>query len=229
MNDPTLARSGARSTLSTKAITTLAMLTGIAYVVMLLSKALPSVNGFLDFDFKDVIICIGGFTFGPTAAAAVSVVVALIEMLTISTTGPWGFLMNVLATCSFSCTACFIYKKMHSKKGAVIGLACGVVCLVIVMLLWNYLVTPIYQGMPRQAIADLLLPVFLPFNLAKGGMNMAATLLLYPPVVGALRRSGVVPPSQSSQGKKFSAGFALFALALLATFVLFALVLAGVI
>ena len=60
-------------------------------------------------------------------------------------------------------------------------------------------------------------------------MNMAATLLLYPPVVGALRRSGVVPPSQSSQGKKFSAGFALFALALLATFVLFALVLAGVI
>ena len=229
MNDPTLARSGARSTLSTKAITTLAMLTGIAYVVMLLSKALPSVNGFLDFDFKDVIICIGGFTFGPTAAAAVSVVVALIEMLTISTTGPWGFLMNVLATCSFSCTACFIYKKMHSKKGAVIGLACGVVCLVIVMLLWNYLVTPIYQGMPRQAIADLLLPVFLPFNLAKGGMNMAATLLLYPPVVGALRRSGVVPPSQSSQGKKFSAGFALFALALLATFVVFALVLAGVI
>ena len=229
MNDPTLARSGARSTLSTKTITTLAMLTGIAYVVMLLSKALPSVNGFLDFDFKDVIICIGGFTFGPTAAAAVSVVVALIEMLTISTTGPWGFLMNVLATCSFSCTACFIYKKMHSKKGAVIGLACGVVCLVIVMLLWNYLVTPIYQGMPRQAIADLLLPVFLPFNLAKGGMNMAATLLLYPPVVGALRRSGVVPPSQSSQGKKFSAGFALFALALLATFVVFALVLAGVI
>ena len=110
-----------------------------------------------------------------------------------------------------------------------IGLACGVVCLVIVMLLWNYLVTPIYQGMPRQAIADLLLPVFLPFNLAKGGMNMAATLLLYPPVVGALRRSGVVPPSQNSQGKKFSAGFALFALALLATFVLFALVLAGVI
>ena len=229
MSAPSMTQNPPRAKMDTRTMVSIAMLTGIAYIVMLLSKNMPSVYGFLDFDFKDVIICIGGFTFGPFAAAIISILVAFIEMITISTTGPWGFLMNVLATCSFSCTACFIYKKMHSKKGAVIGLACGVVCLVIVMLLWNYLVTPIYQGMPRQAIADLLLPVFLPFNLAKGGMNMAATLLLYPPVVGALRRSGVVPPSQSSQGKKFSAGFALFALALLATFELFALVLAGVI
>lgn len=58
---------------------------------------------------------------------------------------------------------------------------------------------------------------------------MAATLLLYPPVVGALRRAGVVPPSKSRQGKTLNAGFLLFALALLATFVAFALVLAGVI
>ena len=55
-------------------------------------------------------------------------------------------------------------------------------------------------------------PCFSPFNLAKGGMNMAATLLLYPPVVGALRRAGVVPPSQSGQGKTLNAGFLLFAL-----------------
>ena len=60
-------------------------------------------------------------------------------------------------------------------------------------------------------------------------MNMAATLQIYPPVVGALRRAGVVPQSQSSQGKKFSAGFLMFSMALLVTFVLFALVLAGVI
>src|SRR5699024_10970739 len=156
--------------------------------------------------------------------------VAFIEMITISTTGPIGFIMNALATCAFCCTASFIYKKMHTKKGAVLGLACGVVCLVVVMLLWNYLITPLYMtGFSRADVAALLPTLFLPFNLAKGGMNMAATLLLYPPVVGALRRSGVVPQSQNSQGKKFSAGFALFALALLATFVLFALVLAGVI
>ena len=230
MNDPTLARSGARSTLSTKAITTLAMLTGIAYVVMLLSKALPSVNGFLDFDFKDVIICIGGFTFGPTAAAAVSVVVALIEMLTISTTGPIGMLMNVLATVSFCCTASFIYKKRHTMAGAVLGLSLGVAALTVMMLLWNYFITPLYMNTPREVVAAMLVPVFLPFNLVKGGMNMAATLLLYKPVVTALRRTGLVPPSTShGQSRRVSAGFFLFALVLLATFILFALVLWDVI
>lgn len=229
MSAPSMTKTPTRAKMDTKVIVSLAMLTGIAYIVMLASKMMPSVYGFLDFDFKDVIICIGGFTFGPMAAAIIAIMVAFIEMVTISSTGFWGFLMNALATCAFCCTASFLYKKMHTKKGAVLGLTCGVVCLVAVMLLWNYLITPIYQGMPREAIAELLIPIFLPFNLAKGGMNMAATLLIYPPVVAALRKAGVVPPSQNNQSKKISAGFVLFSLALLATFVVFALVLAGVI
>lgn len=230
MSEPITARTQTRTArMNTKVMVSMAMLTAIAYIVMLMSKLMPSVYGFLDFDFKDVVICISGFTFGPMSAAIISIVVALIEMISISTTGPWGFLMNALATCSFCCTASFVYKKIHTKKGAVLGLSLGVVCLVAVMLLWNYLITPIYQGMPREAIVELLLPVFLPFNLAKGGMNMAATLLLYAPVVTALRKAGVVPPSQNSQGKKMNAGFVLFSFALLATFVVFALVLAGVI
>ena len=115
-------------------------------------------------------------------------------------------------------------------QGAVLGLACGVVALTAVMLLWNYLITPLYMtGFSRADVAAMLPTLFLPFNLAKGGMNMAATLLIYPPVVAALRGAGVVPPSQSTQAKKISAGFVLFSLALLATFVVFALVLAGVI
>ena len=213
-----------------KKLATLAMITAIAYVVMLLSKLMPSVYGFLDFDFKDVVICIGGFIYGPVSAAAVALVVALVEMVTVSHTGIWGFLMNFIATASFCCVACFVYKKHHTMKGAVIGLILGVISLVIVMLLWNYLITPLYMtNFSRADVAALLPTLFLPFNLAKGGMNMAATLLLYPPVVGALRRAGVVPPSQSGQGKTLNAGFLLFALALLATFVAFALVLAGVI
>ena len=220
----------ANKTLSTRTLTTLAMLTGVAYVVMFLSKLLPSVNGFLDFDFKDVVICIGGFTFGPMAATFISILVCFIEFITISGTGPIGLIMNVLATCSFCCTASFIYKKQHTKAGAVVGLSCGVVCLVAVMLLWNYLITPIYQNVHRDVVVKMLPTVFFPFNLAKGGLNMAATLLLYKPVVTALRKAGLVPPSQSGpSGKKFSAGFLLFTLALLATFVTLALVLYGVI
>ena len=220
-----------RSVMSTKTITSVAMLTGVAYIVMFLSKMLPSVNGFLDFDFKDVVICIGGFTYGPTVAALISVLVAFIELITISGTGPIGFLMNALATCSFCCTASVVYKKRHTKAGAVWGLSLGVICLVAVMLLWNYLITPVYQNVPREVVAKMLPTVFFPFNLAKGGMNMAATLLLYKPVVTALRKAGLAPPSTNTQGgsKRFSAGFILFSLALLGTFVTLALVLYGVI
>ena len=230
MSEPITARTQTRTArMNTKVMVSMAMLTAIAYIVMLMSKLMPSVM-FLDFDFKDVVICIAGFTFGPLSAAIISILVAFIEMISISTTGIIGFIMNALATCAFCCTASFVYKKMHTKKGAVLGLSLGVVCLVVVMLLWNYLITPMYMvGFSRADVAALLPTLFLPFNLAKGGMNMAATLLLYAPVVTALRKAGVVPPSQNTQAKKMNAGFVLFSFALLATFVVFALVLAGVI
>lgn len=228
MSAPSAVQTPSRPKMDTKTMVSIAMLTGIAYIVMLLSKLMPSVM-FLDFDFKDVVVCIGGFTFGPFAAAIISILVAFIEMLTISHTGPIGFIMNVLATCAFSCTACFIYKKVHSKKGAVLGLACGVACLVAVMLLWNYLITPIYQGLPRETVAAMLPTVFLPFNVVKGGLNMALILVLYKPVVTALRKARLVPESQvSTQGRKLGAGYLLFSLALLATFVTIALVLMGI-
>ena len=106
----------------------------------------------------------------------------------------------------------------------------GVAALTVMMLLWNYFITPLYMNTPREVVAAMLVPVFLPFNLVKGGMNMAATLLLYKPVVTALRRTGLVPPSTShGQSRRASAGFFLFALVLLATFILFALVLWDVI
>ena len=215
-----------------KKLAVLAMLTALAYVVMWISKILPSVNDFLDFDFKHVVICIGGFIYGPVSAGLITVVVCFIEMITISGTGPWGCLMNIIGTASFCCTACYVYKKNHTMKGAVIGLSLGVIVMTALMLLWNYLVTPIYQGMPRSAIADMLVPVFLPFNLVKGGMNMAATLLLYKPVVGALRHARLVPESETHAapvGGKKKLGFTIVALFLLASFILLGLVLAGVI
>ena len=218
--------------IDTKKLAVLAMLTALAYVVMWMSKILPSVNDFLDFDFKHVVICIGGFIYGPVSAGLITVVVCFIEMITISGTGPWGCLMNIIGTASFCCTACWVYKKNHTMKGAVIGLSLGVIVMTALMLLWNYLVTPIYQGMPRSAIADMLVPVFLPFNLVKGGMNMAATLLLYKPVVGALRHARLVPESETHAapvGGKKKLGFTIVALFLLASFILLGLVLAGVI
>ena len=216
---------------SVKTLTSLAMLTAIAYVVMILSKSLPQVSGFLQLDLKDTVICIGGFVYGPLAAAVISIVVAVVEMFTYSDTGFIGCIMNMLATASFCCTASFVYKKVHTKKGAVLGLALAVVVLVAVMLLWNYLITPLYMtNFSRAEIAGMLPTIFLPFNLVKGGLNMAAILLLYKPVVTALRKAKLVPPSQTivGSGGKVNAGLLLFALALLATCVTMALVMMGI-
>ena len=219
-----------RPATNVRTITSLAMLAAIAYVVMLLSKMLPQVSGFLQMDLKDTVICIGGFLFGPVASALISLVVALVEMFSVSDTGPIGMVMNVLATCSFCCTAAFVYKKQHTKKGAVLGLLLGVAALTVVMLLWNYLITPLYMGVERDVVKDMLVPIILPFNLVKGGLNMALILVLYKPVVTALRQARLVPESQAPFQKtgKVSMGFALFSFALLATFVVLALVLMGI-
>ncbi len=187
-----------RVKMSTRSLTCLAMLTAIAYVVMILSKALPQVLGFLQLDLKDTIICIGGFLYGPLSAAVISIVVAVVEMFTYSDTGPFGCIMNLLATCAFCCTASYVYKKAHTKKGAVAGLTLAVVALTAVMLLWNYLITPLYMtGTTRADVADMLIPVFLPFNLVKGGLNMAVILLIYKPVVTALRKARLAPQSHT--------------------------------
>lgn len=219
-----------RSRMNLRTLSSLGMLTAVAYVVMYLSKMLPQVAGFLQLDLKDTVICIGGFLFGPVASAVISLVVALVEMFSVSDTGPIGMVMNVLATCSFCCTAAFVYKKQHTKKGAVLGLFLGVAALTVVMLLWNYLITPLYMGVERDVVKDMLVPIILPFNLVKGGLNTALILVLYKPVVTALRQARLVPESQAAFQKagKVSMGFALFSFALLATFVVLALVLMGI-
>ena len=218
----------ARPRVTVKTVTSLAMLVALTYLAMVFSKVLPQFNGFLQFEIKGTVVAIGGFLFGPLSAAVISIVVAFIEMFTVSDTGIIGCVMNLLAACAFACPAAYIYQKNRTRKGAVIGLTAGVAALTVTMLLWNFLITPIYMHMDRSVVAGMLPTVFLPFNLVKGGLNMALTLVLYKPVVTALRKARLVPERENTQsGDRFDAGFLLFSFALLATFVLLVLVLAG--
>ena len=218
----------ARPRVTVKTVTSLAMLVALTYLAMVFSKVLPQFNGFLQFEIKGTVVAIGGFLFGPLSAAVISIVVAFIEMFTVSDTGIIGCVMNLLAACAFACPAAYIYQRNRTRKGAVIGLTAGVAALTVTMLLWNFLITPIYMHMDRSVVAGMLPTVFLPFNLVKGGLNMALTLILYKPVVTALRKARLVPERENTQsGDRFDAGFLLFSFALLATFVLLVLVLAG--
>ncbi|MDR1132241.1 MAG: ECF transporter S component [Oscillospiraceae bacterium] len=219
----------------TKKLTTLAMLTALAYVVMALSKMLPPfipAAPFLSYDPKHVIVAISGFIFGPLAAFSIAFVVSLIEMFTISATGIIGLVMNVLATSTYACTAAFIYRYKHNLKGAVLALIAGSLALTVVMLLWNYLLTPIFTGDSREAVIRMLLPAILPFNLIQAGLNTGITLLLYKPLVTALRKVHLIDAPESAGldiVRRKKTGIALLALLLLTTCVLVILVLRDVI
>ena len=180
----------------TKRIVTLGLMAALAFAAVALIR-IPAVS-FLSYEPKDVLLAITGFLFGPIDALLVTVVVSFVEMVTISTTGPIGLLMNVISSCSFICVAAAVYQKQRTLKSAVMGLVIGVFVMTAVMILWNYLITPIYQGVPRQVVADMLVPVFLPFNLVKGTLNAALTMLLYKPVVETLRKARLAPQSNSA-------------------------------
>lgn len=210
----------------TRKLTMLGMLCALAYTMTVVGR-IPLVL-FLKYDPKDIIIAIGGFIFGPYTAFLVALIVSFVEMLTISETGLLGLIMNVISSCSFACTAAFIYKKRHTLSGAIIGLLCGWGCMVAVMLLWNYLIAPIYMGYPREAVVALLLPAFLPFNLIKGGLNAALTMLLYKPVVSALRRSHLLAVQPAAAKPRISMGVILVALLIIVTCVLLILSFNGI-
>ncbi len=203
----------------TKKLTAAAMLSAIAFVMMALVRipVIPAAP-FLKYDPKDIVIALGGLIWGPLVSFSVSVVVSLIEMFTVSDTGIIGCVMNILSTCAFACTAAAIYKWRKTLSGAVMGLLSGVAAMAVIMLLWNYLVTPLYMGTPRNVVAGMLLPVFLPFNLLKGGLNAAFTFLLYRPVVTALRKAGFVPAT--AEKKKTSIGLILVSALIIVTCVL---------
>jgi len=181
-----------------KRITTVAMLAAISYVTVVISHQLPPVVLFLKYDPKDIFIALGGLIWGPLTALSVSVVVSVLEMFTISDTGWIGCIMNILSSCSFSLTAAVIYRKKKDLTGAVLGLLTGSLAMIGVMLLWNYLITPLYmQNVTRDQIAGMLLPMFLPFNALKAGLNTGFTFLLYKPVITALRKSNLLESKQS--------------------------------
>lgn len=211
----------------TRNITTIAMLCAITYAVMAIGR-IPVVL-FLKYDPSDVIVTLGGLIWGPTTSCIVSVIVAFVEMLTVSDTGILGCIMNIVQTVSFACTASAIYKKKRNISGTVIGLITGYITMVAVMMLWNYLITPLYLGYPREAVTELLLPVFLPFNLLKGGLNAAFTFLLYKPVITALRKNGYVPASDHEIIQKNYIGLLLTAVLLIVTCILAIMSMNGII
>jgi riboflavin transporter FmnP len=214
----------------TSKLTIMAMLCALAFVAVLAIRIpIIPIAPFLEYEPKDVIIMTGGFLFGPLSSVLISVIVSFVEMITISSTGIIGLIMNILSTVAFVCPAAYLYKKRHSMLGAFVGMILGSILMTLIMVLWNYLITPIYMGYPREAVVELLLPAIIPFNLIKCGINTALTLLIYKPLVTTLRKSNLLA-FQSENGQKtgkLNLGTVLLLGVVLVTIIMVILVLKG--
>ena len=180
-----------------------ALFSALAYLTVFILRIpfIPAV-GFLKYEAKDAVLALEALILGPIPTVFSSLVISLLEMVTISTTGPIGAVMNFLSSMAFVLPVGIIYHKRRTLNAAVIGLICSVICETTVMLLWNYLISPIYMGISREAITALLLPGFLPFNAVKSIINAAITFLLYKPLMKVLRSAGLMPKRDSEGGSK---------------------------
>ena len=183
--------------ISTKSIVLVGMMAALAYIFTVVGRV-PVVS-FLKYDPKDIIIALAAFMINPWAGLAIAVVDSLVEMFTISDTGPIGMLMNIIASVAYVLPASIIYRKRRTLSAAAVGLLIGTLSMTAAMLLWNYLITPIYMKTPREVVEAMLIPVFLPFNLLKATVNSTLFFMLYKPVATALRKSSLISPESADR------------------------------
>ena len=183
---------------------------------------------FLTFDAKDAILAIGGMVFGPVTALVTSLLAALLEMISVSDTGFYGFIMNFLSSASFAFFASLVYKYRRSFSGALLGLGAGVAAMTAVMMGANLALTPLYlskMGVPGadvSFVAGLIPKLLLPFNLTKSLLNAGLALLLYKPAVTAMRAAKMLPKTEGRAfGKKNTILSVAIAAAVIAGSVLF--------
>lgn len=159
----------------------MAMLVAVSVVLVYLVHfpIIPAV-AFLEYDPADIPILIGAFAYGPAAGILLTVVASVIQGLTVSAqSGLYGILMHTIATSVLVLVASGIYRLRHTKRGAMVALICGTLGMGLVMMPANHFITPLFMGVPVDAVDALLLPAILPFNLIKAGVNSLLTFLIY--------------------------------------------------
>jgi len=164
--------------LSLRQLTQMAMLAAISItLVFFIRFPIMPAAPFLEYTPAEVTQILATFLYGPAAALILTVVVAIIQGMTVSAhSGIIGVVMNILSTGSFVLVMGFIYRRGCSGKRLIVAMVAGIVATCVAMALWNIIVTPIFMGVPREVVVSMILPVFVPFNLIRAGVN---SLLAY--------------------------------------------------
>ncbi len=207
-NTKTEVQAGRKEKINARTIAQIGMLGAVALVLMLFEIPLPFAPSFYKIDFSEVPVLIGSFAMGPVAGVLIELVKILLKLLTIgSTTAGVGDVANFLIGISFCLPAAFIYRKMHSKKGAIIGMAAGTIFMTLVGCFLNaYVLLPTYAKafqMPIDALVAMGTAVnghitslftfvafaVAPFNLLKGVLVSLVVALIYKKISPILKQS----------------------------------------
>lgn len=169
-------------------ITTLGMLAALAIAMMYMFQ-IPIIPAapYMLYDMADIPILIGTLFYGPAAGIILTVIVSVIQGLTVSASGGFiGIIMHIAATGTFVLVTGLLCKK--SRERLVLPLILGVLSMAAVMIPLNLILSPIFYQVPVQAVVDMILPIIVPFNLLKAGINGFVTYLVFQALIRILPR-----------------------------------------
>lgn len=162
---------------NTRQLVTMALMCAIASLFSFVQIPLIPGVTFLTYDPSLMPAMVCGFAFGPGAGIAVGSIAAIIHGLIL---GEWvGSIMNIFATIFFVLPAALLYKRLHTLKGAIAGLAISVVTATAGAILVNLTIGVWFYYGSADVIIPLILPALLPFNLVKTILNALLTLVVY--------------------------------------------------
>lgn len=162
---------------STRQLVTMALMCAISALFSFVQIPLIPGLTFLTYDPSLMPAMVCGFAFGPGAGFVVGALAAVIHGLVL---GEWvGSMMNIVATLCFVVPAAFVYRRVHTFKGAVAGLALGSATAVAGAIIANLTIGVWFWYGSVDAIAPMILPALVPFNLVKTILNSVLTMVVY--------------------------------------------------
>jgi riboflavin transporter FmnP len=155
---------------------------------------------FLEFEVSDIPILVAAFAFGPIPGLVVAVVSILLHDLMMGpTSGPYGMIMHIIAAATLVLVAGFLYQKFKTKKGALISLIVGGLCMAAVMGPANLLITPIFMGAPIEVVVAMLPTIIIPFNLIKVAIICVVVFFLYKRISPFLHKEWALGQSKGTR------------------------------
>ncbi len=177
---------------NTKKIVMIGTFSAIAFVLQMLGSMMGlKVGGFLEIEFSDLPALIITFAYGPLSGVLVELLKNLLHCL-MTSTGFVGELANFVINGTFVFVAGLIYKYHKNFKWAIISLILATISMAIAGIFANlYIMLPLYMPTaPTDVKMNLVLATILPFNLVKGAIISAITMLMYKRISPILKFSG---------------------------------------